>query len=230
MSLSDAIGSSLWYASDLAFRWIPGVIAALATGESESGHTALQFPVFTGAVTTGQLVDFLRINADPALYSKVANAWQTFVGISTFLSLIFGALMIYSTIRIFQHRRAHYRHIEHLQHTIMAHDIPQTRLRFDRIREQISSENEQSWRLAILEADIMLGELLDTLGYRGETLADKMRQVDRSDFRTIDIAWEAHRMRNRIAHEGNALSLNHREARRVIDLYEAVFREFDFVA
>lgn len=230
MSLSDAIGSSLWYASDLAFRWIPGVTVALATGQGGSGNVALQAPVLTNAVTTGELVDFLRVNADPALYMQVANAWQTFVGISVFLSLIFGAIMIYSTMRIFQHRRAHYRHVEHLQHTIMAHDIPQTRLRFDRIREEISSENEQSWRLAILEADIMLGELLDTLGYRGETLADRMRQVEKSDFHTIDLAWEAHRMRNRIAHEGNALSLNHREARRIIDLYEAVFREFDFVA
>jgi hypothetical protein len=59
-------------------------------------------------------------------------------------------------------------------------------------------------------------------------MADKMRQVDRADFRTIDLAWEAHKVRNRIAHEGSAHSLSAREARRVIDLYDAIFKEHGY--
>src|SRR3989338_4732588 len=108
-------------------------------------------------------------------------------------------------------------------------DVDKTRLRWDRVVEQASADSEHGWRLAILEADIMLNELLDLEGYRGETMADKMKQVDRARFNTIDYAWEAHKIRNQVAHEGAAFPLSAREVRRVIGLYESVFREFDLL-
>ena len=65
----------------------------------------------------------------------------------------------------------------------------------------------------------MLDELLTVQGYHGDTVGDKMKQVERSDFNTIDLAWDAHKVRNRIAHEGSEHDLNAREVRRVIALY-----------
>jgi vacuolar-type H+-ATPase subunit H len=113
-------------------------------------------------------------------------------------------------------------------HPVAEHDIPKARLRWDRILDEANSENDQNRRLAILEADIMLNELLDDLGYKGETLADKMRQVPKAQFNTIDLAWEAHRARNKIAHEaGHEISAY--EAKRIIGLYDKVFREFGFI-
>jgi len=115
------------------------------------------------------------------------------------------------------------------QQPIVAQDIPKTQLRWSRILEQVRSGNEHNWRLAILEADIMLNELLDVQGYKGETMAEKMKQVDRADFNSIDAAWEAHNLRNRIAHEGETRALSAREVRRVISLYEKIFREFHYI-
>ena len=60
-------------------------------------------------------------------------------------------------------------------------------------------------------------------------MADKMRQVARGDFNTIDVAWEAHRARNAIAHQGIGAPLSSREAGRIISLYEKIFREFNFI-
>lgn len=228
-SIPGTVGYFLWQLGELAFRWIPGVAVSVAT-EGIEGSAMPEVSPITSAVTTGDVVDFLRVNAAPELYATVAQGWQTFVVISLFFSLLFGAMLAYCFIRIVQHRRAHARHIEHIQHSILHADVPKTHLRWDRIKEQIASDDHHAWRLAILEADIMLSELLDKLGYRGETMADKMRQVERGDFRSIDLAWEAHKVRNKVAHEGSQLSLSHREARRVIELFETVFREFDFVA
>ena len=75
----------------------------------------------------------------------------------------------------------------------------------------------------------MLNELLDVMGYKGETMADKMRGVDRASFNSIDLAWEAHKIRNRIAHDGSAHQLTARETRRVIALYEKVLKESRFI-
>lgn len=101
--------------------------------------------------------------------------------------------------------------------------------RWEVILEHIESENPNDWRLAILEADIMLGDMLDKLGYRGESIGEQLKSVDKSDFTTIDDAWEAHKVRNLIAHEGANFTIPDREAKRIIGLYKNVFEEFNFI-
>lgn len=101
--------------------------------------------------------------------------------------------------------------------------------KWERIQTHLDSLNENDWRLAIMEADIMLGEILDNLFLPGETMGEKMKMVEKSDFTTIDLAWEAHKIRNQIAHEGSDFALTSREARRVIDLYKQVFDEFKII-
>lgn len=97
------------------------------------------------------------------------------------------------------------------------------------IMEHIESENANDWRLAILEADIVLGEMLDKLGYRGEGIGEQLKSVDKSDFTAIDDAWEAHKIRNSIAHEGASFLITEREAKRVIGLYKKVFEEHEYI-
>lgn len=101
--------------------------------------------------------------------------------------------------------------------------------KWKKIVEYSESENSANWRLAVIEADIMLDDLLTTLQLPGETMGDKLKAVESSDFITIDLAWEAHKARNMIAHEGGDFLLNQREARRLISLYRAVFKEFRLI-
>jgi hypothetical protein len=112
---------------------------------------------------------------------------------------------------------------------IAAQDISRTQAKWERIVDDVRSDDERKWRLAILEADIMLNDLLDVLGYKGETMGDKMKQADVAEFNTIDFAWEAHKIRNRIAHEGVDHPLTQHEAVRVMRMYERVFREFKYI-
>lgn len=95
-----------------------------------------------------------------------------------------------------------------------------------KVQAHINSDDHSQWRLAVLEADIMLGDILEKMGYQGDSIGDKLKSVDKSDFLTLDYAWEAHKIRNQIAHEGSDFQLNEREAKRVIDLYKTVFSEF----
>src|SRR3989344_6058404 len=94
------------------------------------------------------------------------------------------------------------------------------------ILNHIESTNENDWRTAILEADIMLGQILEKMNLPGETIGDKLKAVDRSDFTTVDSAWEAHKVRNLIAHQGSGFILTQRQARENITLYQRVFEEF----
>jgi hypothetical protein len=94
--------------------------------------------------------------------------------------------------------------------------------RFAIIQGYLSSDSEALWRIGILEADNMLAEVLHKRGYAGETVADMLKAAS---FKTVQLAWDAHGVRNRIAHEGSHFQLTEREARRTFSLYESVFRE-----
>jgi hypothetical protein len=223
-------GGALWalsFLGDIAFRWIPGTVLVLSGAAPESAHAPI-LPI-TRPVTTSDIVDFLQAASQPGAFDQLFHYWSLFVALSILASLLFGAGVIYCLIRIMQIRHNEHARFAAATETIHAKDVSKTQLRWNRIQEEVSSDDEQKWRLAILEADIMLSELLDVLGYRGETMSDKMKAVPRGDFNTIDLAWEAHRARNQIAHEGSMYQLSEREARRIIGLYERVFREFKFI-
>jgi hypothetical protein len=98
--------------------------------------------------------------------------------------------------------------------------------KWQKIIKLSESQNQSDWRLAIIEADIILDELLEKLQLPGETMGEKLKAVEKSDFTTIESAWEAHKARNMIAHEGSDFLINQREIRHIISLYEAVFKEF----
>lgn len=230
-TIGEATGYTLYVLGDILFKWVPGMVASMTgvTPASFTGTTPPAMPVITEPVSFPHTVDFLQTYTAPGVYDKLYEYWTDWVIISLILSLLFATSIIYTLTRIVQIRRAEYRHFEAMQHSVIAGDVPRTHLRWKRVEEQAHSDSEQAWRLAILEADIMLNELLDLQGYRGETMSDKLRSVEKSKFNTIELAWEAHRMRNRVAHEGAAHQLSGRETLRIIGLYEKVFQEFKFI-
>jgi hypothetical protein len=97
------------------------------------------------------------------------------------------------------------------------------------IQKHIESYNQSDWRVAILEADILLYDMLNQMGYQGDSIGTMLKQVDRSSFITLDDAWKAHKIRNTIAHEGAGYELTRDEAERAIRLYQRVFEEFYFI-
>jgi hypothetical protein len=101
--------------------------------------------------------------------------------------------------------------------------------RWERVLHHINSLNPSDWRQAIIEADVMLDELLKASGYHGDTLGERLKSVEPSDFLTIDAAWEAHKVRNRLAHEGSDFLLTDRDAKKTIAQFESVFKEFKII-
>lgn len=100
--------------------------------------------------------------------------------------------------------------------------------KWQRVLDHIESQNPNDWKIAIIEADAILDEMVDSMGYNGESLGEKLKGVEQSDFTTLNNAWEAHKVRNMIAHEAS-YQLSEREARRVVDLYRTVFEEFHYI-
>lgn len=155
--------------------------------------------------------------------------WGPLYPLAIIVSLLFSVGIAYCALRISQIRKIEHHNFHRHAHSVHHEDVPRTRLRWNRIMEHANSADEHQWRLAILEADIMLNELLDVLGYKGETMGEKMKMVNRANFNSIDEAWEAHKVRNRVAHEGSENPLTEREKNIVISQYARVFKEFGFI-
>lgn len=149
-------------------------------------------------------------------------------GVALVVSLFFLALLIYAKVRFSQMFHANHHKREHMAHELVGH-AHEKNPRWAHVMELITSANVNDWRQAIIEADVLLDELLTELGLPGTSVGEKLKSVSRTHFTTLDLAWEAHKVRNDIAHGGSAFVLTEREARRAIDLFRQVFEEFKFI-
>ncbi|MEX0652396.1 MAG: hypothetical protein WD153_02980 [Candidatus Paceibacterota bacterium] len=157
--------------------------------------------------------------------------WDTVTGVSTVISLLLLTGVIYSYIRLTQVRKEEQGRLDTLSEASVSSEVVERHRdeRWDQVLEHVNSESPSNWRQAIIEADTILEDIVFRAGYPGETLGEKMRGIEKSDFQTLDEAWEAHKVRNKIAHEGSRFGLTKREAIRVIDLYRKVFEEFYYI-
>lgn len=156
----------------------------------------------------------------------------TLYTLATVLIVGLFSLVIFLTIRINKIRAGDMRRVRKIQAEAIAEKQQKMETRnprWDRVLSEVASDNPNDWRQAILEADIMLDEMVTQLGYIGDSLGEKLRSIPSSGFRTIDDAWNAHRVRNQIAHAGSDLVLDKRQALHTIELYRRVFEEFEYI-
>jgi hypothetical protein len=101
--------------------------------------------------------------------------------------------------------------------------------RWEVVEKHMASDNPAEWKLAVIEADAMLEAMVKKMGYGGASLGEMLKKVEISDFTTLNDAWQAHKVRNFIAHQGSSFLLSKHQAKEVIRLYENVFREFELI-
>jgi hypothetical protein len=152
-----------------------------------------------------------------------AHLWLWIVIVGYVLSVIGLFVIVYVTMRLFELRRK-----EEVYYSTLiapAEAAGGVNPRWEHIESLVHDTNASQWREAIIEADIMLDDALAQRGYVGEGVGEKLKAVDPADMRTLQDAWEVHKVRNQIAHEGSAFDLSELVAQRTIARYEAIFRE-----
>ena len=166
-------------------------------------------------------VNFSLINIDPIL-PFLRSAHGVLVIVATIISMILVVGIIYVLTRLSELKTKE-AHVLRKQFTSFGGEAKTMSGRWKGIEEYISSNTVSDWKIAILEADAMLEEVVEKMGYYGDTLGEKLKNVDPRSFPFLDTAWEAHKYRNEIAH-GRDLDLSRSEAERIIKLFETVFR------
>lgn len=93
------------------------------------------------------------------------------------------------------------------------------------VEEQLASSNASDWKLAVMSADSATGEALEDMKIEGATMADRLKALGESHrLRSYEMLWDAHKVRNEIAHEPRR-ELSQEEARRIIQHYADALKE-----
>jgi len=181
-----------------------------------------------------------RMSTDPTgVFSDFANntfewlvsTWQLLIvfGIFSSLMLIFGIIYAYMRYgRLSEIEAEGLRNAELLYDEMYRKSDSQNRRWLD-VEKHINSDVPNDWKLSIIEADIMLDELLEAAGFAGVTIGDKLKSASPTAFQNINQAWRAHQVRNQIAHQGSDFVLTKKMAQETISQYKMVFKEFGLI-
>ena len=88
----------------------------------------------------------------------------------------------------------------------------------------MKTSSESDWKLAVIEADKIVDKILILKGYKGESMAERMISIDNQELKSLDLLWEAHKVRNRIAHKPG-FKLDFNQAKKIISYYEEVLKD-----
>jgi len=186
----------------------------------------------TGSDLFSVLLHWFIVAFLPFLGGVIKSFWVFMLGISFPLALFFFIGIIYCVEQLKAIRKREEEKYDKKTEpafetnpegdVLMAH-------RWELALTHVESANPNDWKQAILEADIILDDLLTKMGYRGESIGEKLKRVERGDMKSLDEAWEAHKIRNQVAHEGSSFALTQHEAKRVIQMYRKVFEEFYYI-
>jgi len=98
---------------------------------------------------------------------------------------------------------------------------------FMKIKERLKSQNEDEAKLAIIEADDLLNEVLNKIGYKQEeSLGEKLDEVTPDSLSNLKEVIEVHRIRNNIIHDP-AYRFDFEEAKRILSVYEQAIQNLE---
>ncbi|MCH8741450.1 hypothetical protein IH779_00975 [Patescibacteria group bacterium] len=91
--------------------------------------------------------------------------------------------------------------------------------RWNKIKDRLNLSSESEHKLAIIEAESLLDDILKKIGFSGEVIGDRLKQITPLQLENIEEILEAHKIRNNIVHDPDyRLSLE--EAKKAFEIYE----------
>ncbi len=146
---------------------------------------------------------------------------------ATIICMIALVIIVYATIRI--HEIAAEENKKLGLELSWDSERKQKNVRWERVEQYMTSLNPSDWKIAILEADNILDDIIERIGYKGATLGERLKNIEASDFPYLEEAWQAHKLRNALAHKGTNYELTKGEAEQTINIYHRIFKSLGYL-
>ena len=101
-----------------------------------------------------------------------------------------------------------------------------TKFRWETIKKRLENKEEKEFKVAIIEADEMISDLIKRMGYQGENLGEILKNVPETQVESIVNVKKAHEIKNRIIHDEN-FPVSLELAKETLSYYEKFLDEFE---
>jgi hypothetical protein len=102
-------------------------------------------------------------------------------------------------------------------------DVECYRVRWLAIEQSIKRDDQASCQLAIMNADKLVDNALKETGYKGQTMGDRLKSA-RGKLPHRNELWQAHKLRNKIAHETD-VKVSYDQTRRALGSFKATLKD-----
>lgn len=99
---------------------------------------------------------------------------------------------------------------------------------WDALKEKLDAAGDIDAAMIVIEADALADKALKIFGARGETMGERIKFISGPEFKSTDDLWEAHKMRNQIAH-GDSAGIVYSDAVYAINKFEKALVELDMI-
>ena len=116
-------------------------------------------------------------------------------------------------------------HVDHVRDVILKTDMPKKRAgeAWAAVQKHFFAGDPNDLKIAVMEADNILNDALRYAGIRGTNLGEKLKNIKCSHMPNLEDVWDAHKLRNEIAHETN-FTLKRDTVERALDAYGAALK------
>lgn len=102
-------------------------------------------------------------------------------------------------------------------------DVEKYRTRWLAIEQSIAKDNTASYQMAILNADKLVDQALKDRGFKGQTMGERLKSA-KASLPHRDNIWQAHKLRNQLAHEPDA-KVSYDQARRALAQFKQTLKD-----
>lgn len=100
--------------------------------------------------------------------------------------------------------------------------------KWNKVKARLKSNNQSEYKVAIIEGDNIIDDLITRMGYKGENFGERLDGITPGQIENIEDLRRAHEVRNRIIHDESFI-LTKEEAQKTIADFEKFLQYFQVI-
>lgn len=181
-------------------------------------------PPHSDQIIASAIDSIIRFRSAAGAYVGPALPWLEFFG------FVISALFIWGIVYTVTKSNWLVYKVDEWVDVLNAGDLSRRRIvrGWKQILKRLQSPAVNDWKLAVLEADKILGDLLRLAGFEGQSIHERLEKVPPTVLSNIVDIKTAHGMRDKIRREPD-FALSHDETQALIGIYAKAFKELDLI-
>lgn len=177
--------------------------------------------------TKGMITYFLELYDQIYNYLTSVNA-EAIILILKITSWLISILLIWMIVVLLKRSDAGWWLRERMYASKFAYG-KSTNEQWEAIVNRLKKGDEANLKLAVIEADNLMDDLLKRMGLPGSTFEERLKQIEVQEIKSVNKIWETHQLRDKIIHTPD-FHFTQEEAEMAVSNIEEALRELEYLS